>query len=100
MVDLGEECPAAVLEPLDRPQLPERLATVEVLGEHPPGQVPQLLGASRLRDRGAADVIQDLEVGVVDPHRTTQLHGYEAHALPVAGDERQVRGDGPDQLAV
>jgi hypothetical protein len=100
VVDLGEERPAAVLQALDHPQLPERLAPVQLLGEHPAGQVAQLLGAARLGHRGVAYVVQDLEVGVVHPHRTTQLQRDEAHPLPVAGNEPEVRRHGAHELAV
>jgi len=100
VVNLRDERPASVVEALDHPELPERAGAVEVGGEHPAGQVAQLLRASRLGDRGVADVVEDLEVGVVDPHRPPELERYEADPLPVARHQREVGGDGADQVTV
>src|SRR5207302_7220597 len=55
---------------------------------------------ARRRDRGVPDVIEDLEMGVVDPHRAPELERDEAHALAVTGHQGQVGGDGADQVAV
>src|SRR5688500_2297938 len=38
-----------------------------------------------------ADGVVDVEVRVVDPHRTPEIERYEPHDLPVARDERQLR---------
>ena len=40
--------------------------------------------------RAVAHVVLEVEVGVVDPHRTAEVHGDEAHSLAVARHERQL----------
>ena len=52
VVALADDREAVVVEALDQPQLPERLAAVELLGEDPRGQVPQLLLGARRPERG------------------------------------------------
>ena len=97
---LGDDRPPTVLEALHHPQLPERLLAVEGLCEDAPGQVAQLIPAARRRDRRVANVIQDLEMRVVDPHRASDAGGGETHLLPVARHERQLGGDEADEVSI
>ena len=72
VVDLGEDGDLAALEPLDDPELPERLATVELDGDEVADEVAELLGATGRRDADASDVGVDVEVGVLDPARAVE----------------------------
>ena len=84
VVHLRDERQAVVFEALHDPHLPERLRAVELLRHHPPDQVPQL---GRCRPATAArsepEVIAEVEVRVVDPHRPAQLERHGPDALPV-----------------
>jgi hypothetical protein len=40
-----------------------------------------------------SEVIFEVEVGIIDPDRSSQLEGDRAHALAVAGDHVQLRAD-------
>ena len=59
---LGQQREAAVGEPLDEPQLPQRLGAVELLGEHARGEVRELLVAAGRGQRGVAHVVLEVEV--------------------------------------
>ena len=85
---------------LDQPQLPERLAAVELLGEDPRGEVAQLLVGARRRQRGLAHVVVEVEVGVVDPDRPALVEGDEAQLLAEARHQVQARGDVVAELRV
>jgi hypothetical protein len=39
------------------------------------------------------EVVREVEVRVVLPHRSAEREGSEPHALPVAGDEVELRGE-------
>ena len=69
VVGLGDEGEALAGQPLDHPQLPERLRAVELLGEHPRRHVAQLLLRARRGQRRVADVVLEVEGRVVDPER-------------------------------
>src|SRR5436190_2566369 len=69
VMGLGQDGEAATLEPLDQPQLPERLVPVERLGEDTPRERLELvLGAGGGEGR-RAHVVAQVEVRVVDPLR-------------------------------
>lgn len=84
LVDQGE---AARLEALDKPYLPQGLGAIEALGEDPGGEAAQLIRRAGRRESGVANVIGDVEVGVVDPQRAPHLHPRHRQLLPVAGNE-------------
>ena len=52
------------------------------------------------RQRGLADVVVEVEVGVVDPDRAALAEGDEAQLLAEAGDEVQARLDVVAELLV
>src|SRR6266545_2062737 len=60
----------------------------------------QLLVTARRRYGGVPDVVEDLEVFVVCPHRAAEMQWDGAHALPVPGHERQLAHQQPDQVAI
>ena len=91
VVGLGQHREAVVGQALDQPQLPQRTAAVERLGEHAPGQPPELLLAPGLGQRRVADVEADVEVGIVDPHRPALVERHERQPLAVARHQMQPR---------
>ena len=76
----------AALEALDHPELPERAASVEALGEDPAREALQLAPVAGLGERRVPHVEVDLEVVVVDPDRMA-LDGHVGEALAVARDQ-------------
>ena len=72
LVGLGEQRDPAVLEPLDEVHLPQRTVGVEPARHDPRGQLAQLVHRARTRQRGAAYVVGEVEVLVVDPDRVGQ----------------------------
>ena len=93
VVDLREQRPAPVGEALDRPQLPQWLVAVQVLGEDARRHVAQLLLAARLGDRGVAEVVVEAEVRVVNPRGRAGAERHEAHLLAVARNQVELARD-------
>ena len=87
---LGHHGPAPALQPLDHPDLPEGLGPVELLGHDPPHQLAQLGLAAGGGQGGVAEVVLNVEVRVVHPHRAPQFEGDELHHLAVARDEGEL----------
>ena len=77
--------------PVHDPELPERLRAVEPLREDPAHQVAQLVVAARLRQRGVAHVVVEVEGRVVHPERPPGLERREGELLAVARHEPQAR---------
>jgi hypothetical protein len=100
VVGLADDREPLSLESLDQPQLPERLRAIELLGEDPRREVPQLLLASGRGEGGVADVVTQVQVGVVDPDRATAAEGDEPKLLAEPGDEVQPGGDVVAELDV
>ena len=69
---LREQGHPAVLEPLDEVDLPQRAVGVEPARHDPRGQLAELVEGARTRERGAAYVVGEVEVLVVDPDRVGQ----------------------------
>ena len=100
VVALADDREAVALEALDEPQLPERLRAVELLGEDPRGEVAQLLLGAGRRQGGLADVVIEVQVGVVDPDRAPLAERDEAELLAKARDEVEARLDVVAELVV
>jgi hypothetical protein len=83
VVDLGDQRPSAAGETLDHPGLPERSVPIELDRHELRHQVVQLFFSTRSRQRRVTDVVGEVEVRVVDPHRSSELTGYEPHLLAV-----------------
>ena len=79
---------------LDDVGLPERPLMVHRPCHQPRDQVEKLLVVAGCGQRGAPDVVVEVEVDVVDPDRAGQMAGHVEHALPVPG---QVAEPLPDQ---
>src|SRR6476469_4185187 len=90
VMDLREQRPAALAQSLDGPDLPERLVAVEMLSEDARRRAAELVVAARRRKGGVAQVVGEVEVGIVDPHRAAQAERYEANLLAVARDKAQL----------
>ena len=99
VVRLGQHRPAAVLEALDHPDLPERLGAIELLRHHATDQLAQFALAARSGQRRVAQVVLDVEVRVVDPDRTPQLEGNEADLLAITRHEVQLGVHHGDDVA-
>ena len=97
---LGEHREAAALEAVDEPQLPERLVAVERLSEDAAGELAQLLLAARGRQAGVAQVVAQVEVGIVDPARAALTEWDEAEPLAVARHEVQPPLEVAEQVVV
>ncbi len=93
VVGLGDQREPVALEPLDQPGLPQRLVPVERLGGDPRGQQKQLLLAAGRRQRRVADVVLDVEVGIVDPQGPAGLERRGGEFLPVARHQVQTTAD-------
>ena len=76
MVGLRDHREPAVRQPLDQVDLPQGPRPVQPPPEQPAHQRTQLLVGAGGGQGGVADVIVEVEVGVVDPHRQTQMRGY------------------------
>ncbi len=88
LVGLVEQGDPAVGKPLDEVDLPQRPAPIEGTRDDPRDQVTQLLGVAGAGQRGAAHVVADVEVLVVDPDRGGEMPRDRLHALAVARHER------------
>ena len=100
MVHLRDERPLASSEAFDHPRLPQRPMPVELLRHQPPHQGVEIRFRAGRWQRGMADVVLEVEMRVVDPHRPAQPARHETHLLPVAGDHRQLARDQRDDLVV
>ncbi len=89
MVGLRDDGEAIAAQPLDEPELPERLVAVEPLREDAAGERLERLLVSGLGQRGVADVVVGVEVRVVHPHGPSLAEGNEREPLAIARDEMQ-----------
>ncbi len=97
LVNLGDDGDPPVGEPLDDDELPQRTGPVERPGLEPGDELGELGVRPRPGQRGAADVVADVEVLVVDPDRVREPGRDPADPLPVPGDERDAGGDVLDE---
>jgi hypothetical protein len=100
VVGLADDRKASALEPLDQPELPERLGAVELLGEDPRRQLSQLVLTPRRRQRRVAYVVVEVQVGVVHPDRPALAVWDEPQLLAEAWDEVEARADVISKLRV
>src|SRR3954454_6266024 len=99
-MDLRQQREAVALEPLDQPDLPERLVAVEALREDAPRERAQLLLLARHRQGGGAHVVADVERGIVDPARAALAERDERELLAVARNQMQAFPDPVDELLI
>ena len=72
VVDLADHREAVVVEPLDEPELPERLSAVELLRRCCPGSPFEDSFARPAAAAAVADVVAEVEAVVVDPDRIAE----------------------------
>jgi hypothetical protein len=89
VVGLRDDRETVVLETVDEPHLPQRLRAIEALREHAGGEGQELLFRSRGGQRRVADVVVEVEPGIVDPARPALAEGDEAKLLAKPRDEVQ-----------
>ena len=100
VMGLADQREATVVEPFDDPHLPQRLGAIQLLGHDPRDEAHQLLLGARRGQRGLADVVLEVEGGVVDPQRAAGLHRRLREPLAVARHEVQPRPDVVEHLLV
>jgi hypothetical protein len=100
LVRLGEHGDPAPLEPLDEVDLPQRTVPVQRAGDDPRHQLEELVGRPGARQRGAAYVVAEVEVGVVHPDGVGQPARDGGDPLAVARHERDPVADQLDQPPV
>jgi hypothetical protein len=100
VVALAHDREPPALDPVDQPQLPERLRAIQALGEDPRGERSQLLLGARLRQGGVAEVVGEVELRVVDPAGATLGERDEAQLLAEPGHQVKPRRDVVAELVV
>ncbi len=100
MVHLGEERGAVALEAFDDMHLPQRTVGVELAAHDTRDEGIQLGAPAGRRQAGPAQVVVDLEVGVVDPHRMVQAERNAHRPLAQRGDEVDPLLDDPSDLRI
>ena len=93
VMHLGDDADVAVLETLDDPQLPQRAAAVERAPGDLGRQLGELVEAAGSRQRGPPDVVVEIEVGILDPHRVMQAERDLDHAPAERLEARESVGD-------
>ncbi len=67
VVDLGHEAEVAVLDALDHPQLPERVAPVQLAAGDVGDELAELARPPGRGDLGPVEVVGQVEIGILDP---------------------------------
>ena len=93
VVHLGDERDAVVLEALDDPDLPQRLAALELHARDVAHDVGQLAQRAGRRHADPFDVAVDVEVRVVDPHRVVQPQRHIDDPLAERSHQMHAIGD-------
>ena len=93
VVGLGEDREAIAIEALHEPHLPQRPVAAQVVREDAGGEHLQLVVAARLRERGVAHVVAQVEALVVDPARAGLGERNLRDALPVTRHQAEARLD-------
>ena len=73
---LDDQGDLSVFEALDHPHFPERTVAVQLSTDDVGHEIPELAHAARRGEGGAAEVIVDVEFGVVDPDRMAETQRY------------------------
>jgi len=100
MMRLVDQRNAAILQALDNVQLPQRPGPIERPGDQPADHVLQLGRSSGFRQRRPSNVVRQVEIRVVHPHRPRQPTRNETDPLPVTRHQGQPSGDEVDQVLV
>jgi len=89
-----------ILEALDKPELPERLRAVELLGHESTNQPAQLCLATRRAERGLADVVFEVKVRIIHPDRATEVERHAANRLAIARNPIKLAGNHVQQRPI
>jgi hypothetical protein len=93
MVDLADHDEVtSAREALYDPDLPQGLATVEMLRHHARGETLELPAIAGLGQRDVSDVVVNIEMLVIHPHRMIRDR-HIRQPLAVTGNEMQAGGD-------
>ena len=88
---LGDQSKTPVVNSLDEPELPQRLASVKSPRQQLAGQLGQLGFAAGAGQRRLTHVVLELEMRIVDPHRQAHVEGGRCDQLAVARHVIQAR---------
>jgi hypothetical protein len=100
LVRLGVKGEAIFGQALHQVHLPERTRLVQRPCGQPADQFVQLLVAARRRQRRAPDMVGDVEIAVVDPHRPGRRKSHFTDLLPVPRHLWQPLFDGGQQRLI
>ena len=87
VVGLREDREATPRDALDEIHLPEWPTAIEGPCHEAADEIAELRVTAWSRERGAADVIADVEILIIDPHRVGQASRHPLDLLAVARDE-------------
>ena len=93
VVGLGDQREATARHAVHQPDLPQRLGAIQALGEEPPRQALERRLVFGLGQRRVADVVAEIEVGVVRPHRPALAEGHVHKSLAIARHQVQAAED-------
>src|SRR5205807_7026168 len=80
MVGSTHDRKSAVAEAVDDVQLPQGTAAIQRLRKQLPDEGLEFYLLARLRERAPGDVVGDVELTIVDPHRVVEDGGHRAPA--------------------
>jgi hypothetical protein len=89
VVHAGQNGNRAVLDALNDPELPERSLPIQGTARDVADDVGELLRIPRCRHCDVADVIVDVEIGIVEPHRPVQVERNVGQPAPEFRQERE-----------
>jgi hypothetical protein len=90
VMQLAQQAPAIVSEPLDQPHLPQRSRAVQQAAHHPSNRSAQPGVRAGPRQRGVTQVIIQLKARVCDPQRAAKVERHQPHPLAITRQGRQL----------
>ena len=93
-MELHHHADPIVQHPVDVPQLPKRMVTVELRAQNRRDGLRGFAWAARCRDAETADVPGEIELGVVHPHGPVEA---QRRRLELPGELRDEREPLPDR---
>jgi hypothetical protein len=93
VVDLRDERDVAVLQPLERPYLPQRTVALQLRARDRADQRVHLAGAAGRRNAGTLQMPVEVEVRVFDPHRMVDAARYLYDATTERWKQMQSLGE-------
>ncbi len=91
MVHSRHDYDRVVLDPLDDPELPQRSRAIEGAARDIADQIGDLVDAPRCWHRDPANVVVEVEMRVVEPHRSVQIERNEREPAAELGQQRKPR---------